>query len=54
MFVYSTNAAKPNSFGDTDFKHLFSFVALRRDNVKSKGSSHTLIFEDLSWEIILS
>ena len=26
---------------------------LRRDNVKTKDSPQTLIFEDLSWEIVL-
>ena len=53
-FVYSTNAAKPHSFGDKDLNNLFSFVALRRDNVKTRDSSQTFIFEDLSWEIVLS
>ena len=48
MFVYSTNAARTHSFGDKDLKHLFPFAALRRDNVKTKDNSQTLIFEDLS------
>ena len=30
MFVYSTNAAKPHSFGDNDLKNLFLFVALQQ------------------------
>ena len=38
-YVYSTNAAKPHSFGDKDLKNLFPFVALRRHNVKTKDSS---------------
>ena len=54
MYVYGTYAAKPHSFGDKDLKNLFSFVALRRDNVKTRDSSQTFIFEDLSWEIVLS
>ena len=54
MFVYSSNAAKTHSFGDKDLTNLFSFVALRRDNVKTRDSSQTLIFEDFSWEIVLS
>ena len=54
MFVYSTKAAKPHSFGDKDLKKLFTFVALRRDNVKTKDSSQILIFKDLSWQIVLS
>ena len=54
MFVYSTNAAKPHSFGDKDLNNLFSFVALRRDNVKTRDSSQTFIFKDFSWEIVLS
>ena len=53
-FVYITNAAKPHSFCDKDLNNLFSFVALRRDNVKTRDSSQTFIFEDLSWEIVLS
>ena len=48
MFVYSTYAAKPHSFGYKDLTNLFPFVALRRDNVKTKDSSQTLILEDLS------
>ena len=35
MFVYSTNAAKPYSFGDKDLTNLFLFVALRRDKSKN-------------------
>ena len=53
-FVYSTNAAKPHTFGDKDLNNLFSFVALRRDNVKTRYSSQTLFVEDLSWEIVFS
>ena len=53
MFVYSTYAAKLHSFGDKDLTNLFPFVVLRRDNVKTKDSPQTLIFEDLSWEIVL-
>ena len=53
-FVYSTNAAKSDSFGDKDLNNIFSFVALRRDNVKTRDSSQILIFYDLSWEIVLS
>ena len=52
-FAYSTYAAKLHSFGDKDLKILFPFVVLRRDNVKTKDSLQTLIFEDLSWEIVL-
>ena len=54
MFVYITYAAKPHSFGEKDLNNLFSFVALRRDNVKTRVISPTFIFEDLSWEIVLS
>ena len=45
MFIYSTNAAKPHSFGDEDLKNLFPFVALRRDNVITKGSSQTVFLK---------
>ena len=54
MFVYSSNAAKPHSSGDKDLANLFSFVALRRDNVKTRDSSQTFIFKDFSWETVLS
>ena len=54
MFVYSTNAAKTHSFGDQDLNNLFSFVALRRDYVKTRDSSQTLTFEDLSREIVIT
>ena len=53
-FVYNINAAKPNSFGDKDLTIFSPFVALRWNNVKTKYSSQTLIFEDLCWEIVLS
>ena len=54
MCVYSTYAAKPHSFGDKHLNNVFLFVALRRDNVKTRDSTQTFIFEDLSWEIVLS
>ena len=53
MFVYSTNAATPHSFGDKDHTNLSLFVVLRRDNVKTEDSPKNFIFEDLSREIVL-
>ena len=39
--LFPTNAAKPHSFGDKDLNYIFLFVALRRDNVKTRDNSQT-------------
>ena len=33
---------------------MFPVVVLRRDNVKTEDSSQTFMYEDLSWDIVLS
>ena len=50
----STNAAKPHSCGINNPKYHFPVVAWRRDNLKPKDCFQTCIFEDLSWDIVLS
>jgi hypothetical protein len=46
MFIYSNNAAKPHSCGDKDLRNKFLVVVSRRDNVKTKDSSQTLISDE--------
>ena len=52
MFIYSNDAAKPHSCGDTDLRNIFPVVVSRRDNVNTKDSSQTFISEDLCWDIV--
>ena len=53
MLIHSTNAAKPYGWGNKDLRNKLSIGVSRRDNVKTKGSAHSFISEDLSWNIVL-